>query len=59
MFIYSILMPSTSKKYDEIVDWMRSKSTDRSDRMMRIVTDAQEVSSLLEDTVLHSFLLKQ
>lgn len=58
MFIYRIYMPNMGNKYDEIVEWMRSKWNGRADRMKRIVTEAQEVSALLEDTPLSSFLLE-
>ena len=59
MFIYKIYMPNMGSKYNEIVEWMHSNWNGRSDRMKRIVVEAQEVSEILEETPLSSFLVDQ
>ena len=52
-------MPNMGSKYNEIVEWMHSNWNGRSDRMKRIVVEAQEVSEILEETPLSSFLVDQ
>jgi len=59
MFIYKIFMPETGAKYDEISDWMNTKWSGRSDRMKRIVVEAHEVSQILNETPINSFLVTQ
>lgn len=57
MFIYKIFMPSMGNKYDEIADWMSTNWRGRSDRMKRIVVEAHDVSEILNETPIISFLV--
>lgn len=59
MFIYKIFMPDIGAKYDEISDWMNINWSGRSDRMKRIVVEAHEVSQILNETPISSFLVAQ
>lgn len=57
MFIYKIFMPSMGNKYDEITDWMSTNWSGRPDGMKRIVVEASDVSEILNETSISSFLV--
>ncbi len=57
MFIYKIFMPSMGDKYNEIEDWMSSNWSGRSDRMKRITVEVHDVSDILKETSINSFLV--